>query len=423
MDYVLGVDFGTTNTALCARFADGTSRSVRFGPDEVEPCCRSALFFLEADEPGAAPHHTAGDDALRDCLASQGEGRFIQSLKSFLASRVFGATQIYSRKYTLEDLVGFFLRFIRARAEHAFGGAPQRTTVGVPVRFAYANDDDDDAFARGRLAAAFAAAGFGEVRFELEPVAAAYAWLLRAERKSQVLVADFGGGTSDFAVVQFGGAAGRAHVLATSGVAVAGDNLDAKIVRHLVAPSLGRGSTYVGFDGARKEIPPTLFHKLERWHHLSFMNNDKTLRQLRQLEREADEPEKITALIDVIENNLGFQLHDAVRRAKQALSEAEETTFSFSPWPELALQSPLTRAEFEGWVEPELEAIAGALDEVLAKAGVDAGAVEAVFMTGGTSFVPAVRALLRDRLGERSLEAGEELASISTGLAQVAALG
>jgi hypothetical chaperone protein len=421
MRYVLGVDFGTTNTAVCARFDDGTSTMVTFDAFEVATHCRSALFFNEADAPGP-PHHSAGDHALRDCIDSAGEGRFIQSLKSFLASRVFGATQVYTRKYTLEQLLALFLRYIRSRTQETFGGAPTRTHVGVPVQFAYAKNGDDDDLARSRLRAAFEEAGFGEVRFEYEPVSAAHAYLQRVHEPATVLVADFGGGTSDFALVELEPkAAAPARVLATSGVAVAGDALDAKVVRHLVAPSLGRGSTYVGFDGVRKEISPSLFQKLETWHHLSFMNNAKTLRALRELVREADEPERVAAFIALIEENMGFHLHDAVRRAKQELSSSEETTFSFKPWPDLSIEAPLTRAEFETWIAPELEAIAGALDDVM-QAPATPPTVDAVFMTGGTSLVPAVRSLIASRFGEGSMQAGGEFASISTGLAEMAAL-
>ncbi|MCP4504702.1 MAG: Hsp70 family protein [Deltaproteobacteria bacterium] len=418
--YELGIDFGTTNTALTAFYDDGTQKMAHFTAMGDETICRTALFFTEPEEGKRKPGCSIGDEALRDCIESEGEGRFIQSLKTFLASRNFGATQIYYQKFTLEELVTRFLAALRDKAISEFGGMPKRIRVGAPVQFAYAQNDDDNAFARERLQNAFSAAKWGDISFALEPVAAAFAYQARIEKKSLVMVADFGGGTSDFALVQLEpGEKGEAKVLGTSGVAVAGDNLDAKIVRHLVAPALGRGTRYAGFDGIDKEIPPPFFAKLERWHHLSFMNNKQTLQKLRNVQKEAFEPERIGKLIELIEDNLGFHLHDAIRRTKRALSLEMSATFSFNTGSGV-LEAEVTRAEFEAWIEPEIDAIDQAIHKLFVNTECSPDKVDAVFMTGGTSFVPAIRALLSRRFSEDSLQSGDELVSIAHGLARMA---
>jgi len=419
VSYDLGVDFGTTNTALTARFDDGSTQMAMFTAMGDEPLCRTALFFAEPDTGQRTLDVSYGAQALRDCIDAFGEGRFVQSLKTFLASRSFRATQIYTKKYTLEALVALFLEGLLDKATSSFGGTPRNIVVGAPVDFAYAESDDDNEFARARLTAAFHNAGWQAFTFALEPVAAAHAYQQRVAEPALVLVADFGGGTSDFALVRLDPDA-PAEVLSTSGVAVAGDNLDAKLVRHLVAPALGRGTRYAGFDGVDKEIPPPFFAKLERWHHLSFMNNPTTLRKLRDLEKEAFEPERIALFIELIEDNLGFQLHDAVRRTKRTLSSEDVAHFSFDTGSGTPLEADVTRADFEAWIQPEVDAIDEALTRVFADVDVVPSDVDAVFMTGGTSFVPAIRKLMTERFSADALQSGDEMVSISTGLAAMA---
>ena len=421
MAYRLGLDFGTTNTALCAMHDDGRVQLASFEHVELAQHCRTALFFPEPVERTRHPVSLAGDEALAACIASSGEGRFIQSLKSFLASRTFGATQIYGVKFTLDDLLDRFAEFLGSTMDAQFGGRAESVVVGSPVRFAYAQSDDDNAFARERLRDALGRANLANVEFALEPVAAAHTAQGSLKGATVVLVADFGGGTSDFALVRLDAAGGDVDVLGTSGVAIAGDAFDGKIVRHMVSHALGRGSQYATFGGAPREIPATFFHKLERWHHLSLMNNPTMLRTLREVERDALEPEKIAQLIVIIEENLGFHLHAAVGATKRALSDADEAPFLFDTG-ESVLASTVERAAFEEWIEDDIAQIGEALDKLLADTGVEERDITQVFMCGGTSFVPRVRRAIQTRLQHATQHGGTELVSIASGLAHIAAL-
>lgn len=422
MAYRLGLDFGTTNTALAAHFDDGSVKMATFSHVEaLQTHCRTALFFPEPVERTRHPKSLAGDAALKACIDSAGEGRFMQSLKSFLASHAFGATQIFGVKFTLDDLLDRFVTFLRATVEDQFGGLPERVVCGAPVRFAYAKEDADNAFARERINGALERGGFSNVAFALEPVAAAHEAQATSNAATKVLVADFGGGTSDFALVQLRPQGERLDVIATNGVAVAGDAFDGKIVRHLVSHALGRGTLYNTFGGEPREIPATFFHKLERWHHLSLMNNPTTLRSLRDVQKDALEPDKIEQLIVIIEENLGFHLHAAVGKTKRALSTESVATFRFDTGDDV-LEEEVARESFEEWIADDIDEIGGALDELLEETGASANDISQVFMCGGTSFVPKVRETIAARLPAATQQGGQELASIASGLGHIAAL-
>jgi hypothetical chaperone protein len=264
----------------------------------------------------------AGPAAIASYLQAESRGRLIQSMKSHLASRLFQETHVCGQRYTLEELIALFLRELRGAAEAQFGDLGRRVVVGRPVRFAGAGAAADDALALSRLQAALERVGFEEIVFEFEPVAAAYAYESRLDHDELILIADFGGGTSDFSLMQVGPTVRRrghmaGDILGTEGVALAGDAFDGEIVRHLIAPRLGRGSQYRSAFGKALPVPSWLYTNLERWHYLSFLKSQKTLAMLEELRLQAFEPAKIEALIQVIEQDLGYHLYRAVEGAQR----------------------------------------------------------------------------------------------------------
>src|SRR6202162_2298994 len=228
----VGLDFGTTNSAIAIVGADGSPRPARFsaaeGGDPSEPF-RSILFFEAPEETGGTDSAVSvGNDAIRRYLAAAGNGRLVQSLKSFLADKTFELTDIMGETYTLGDLIAPIINALRDGAIAQFGELPPRIVVGRPVHFAAAGNPDE-MLARSRLDIAIRRAGWTDVVFEYEPVAAAYDYALRITRDETVLIADFGGGTSDFSVLQLKprssamhGAA-RYEILGNDGVGIAGD--------------------------------------------------------------------------------------------------------------------------------------------------------------------------------------------------------
>ena len=428
-EIAVGLDFGTTNSAVGWVGPDGTPVLARFplpGEGAATSTFRSVLYFDRGEEGEAALRAAAGPEAIARYLASEERGgRLIQSLKSFLASRLFASTSILGISFRLEELAAHILRPLREAASEALGAPVVRAVVGRPVRFVHAEGPEDEALALTRLGAALRNAGFRDVVFEYEPVGAAWHYERGLTQDELILIADFGGGTSDFSLLRVGpgvrSAGDRARaLLGNDGVPLAGDAFDGRLVRHLVAPLLGRGAEFRSLFGRVLPIPSWIYAHLERWHHLSFLRSPKTLQLLLDLRREALEPERIEALLHLVEHDLGFLLFRAVERAKRELSERDATRFVFEH-EELRIDRPVTRAEFEGWIADELAAVAGCVDGLLRRTRVPAAAVERVFLTGGSSLVPAVRRIFARRFGEEKLRSGGELTSVASGLALRAA--
>ena len=196
LPHAVGIDFGTTNSTVAIAAPDGTVELIALpGPAGASPTWRSVLYF----EPDGTL--TAGAPAIARYQATEGEGRLVQSIKSHLASGAFSRTQIFGRRWRLEDMIAAFLRQIRAAAGVDLG---TRCVVGRPVRYWGAESTDDDARALGRMREALALAGFDDVVFEYEPVGAAARYAARLARDELIVVADFGGGTTDFSVLRVG---------------------------------------------------------------------------------------------------------------------------------------------------------------------------------------------------------------------------
>ncbi len=416
----IGIDFGTTNSSV-ARAHGGRVQLVHFPNDSASS---RSLLYLEKAKAGILS--STGPEAISRYLAAHREGdrpgRLIQSLKSYLPSRTLTGTEVFGRPYTLEDLISRILADLRQRAEQQFGIPIRHATVGRPVRFVGAETPEDDAYAEARLRTAYTRAGFDAVTFALEPVAAARAFQDRlgipAETQT-ILIGDFGGGTSDFSLLRIGPGVSR-EVLGTSGLPFAGDAFDARIVRRLISPALGSES----FERGPKPIPAVpawIYANLERWHYLSFLRSRNVLEILTAARKRALEPDKIDALLALINEDLGYQLHQAVQRTKTALSAADSAPFVFAG-PDagtVELRTSVARADFEQWIAPELTRIAEAVDTLLTDAGVSPAHVGHVFLTGGTSFVPAVRRIFEQRFPGR-VQTGDEFTSVAQGLALIA---
>lgn len=416
----VGLDFGTTNSAIGVADGDRVRLARYHHAAGVTETFRSILYF----HPDARDTHgkllaVGGPRAIDRYLAGGGTGRLIQSLKSYLADRSFQATSVFARTHSLTDLMTLLLREVRARAEEDLGPLGDRIVVGRPVHFANGDSPEDEQLAIDRLVEALAAVGFSDVVFEYEPVAAAYYYETQLDHDELVLIADFGGGTSDFSLIEVGPsrrAQGPRRILGTEGVGLAGDALDARVLHHVVAPKLGLGSTYRSMFGRELEVPVWIYSKLRRWHHLSFLKTKKNLEMLEEILDQTDDTEKIEALIHVLDHDLGYHLYRALERAKVELSTQSETTFSFSDAP-LLIEAKITRADFDSWIAEEVASMAACVDRLLASTGTSAKDVDQVFMTGGTSFVPAVRRIFDERFGAAKLRAGGEMISVATGLA------
>jgi hypothetical chaperone protein len=451
--HAIGIDFGTTNSSVALARPGGHVELVSF-PTATTPTesFRSILYLEQLKQAGRNSIKSfTGPAGIEHYLAAENKGRLIQSLKSYLPSRTLTGTEVFGRHYTVEDLVSRILSDLRAHAELHLDQPIRHATVGRPVRFVGSDSEDDDAFALERLRAAFLHAGFESVTFELEPIAAAYSYESTLDHDELILIGDFGGGTSDFSLVRVGPntrtLSRSERILGNSGLGLAGDAFDARIVRKLVSPALGSDSlekSYgrdpdaviakgAGRNQARlpagsprptsprsvdKQIPAVpawIYANLERWHYLSFLKTRNVTELLRSARVRAAEPEKIVALITLIEEDLGYQLHQAVQRLKIDLSRHETASFKFRDG-SMDIESLVARSDFELWIVDQLQSIESCVDTLLTSTGVDPKEIDRVFLTGGTSFVPAVRQIFETRFPNRVVT-GNEFTSVARGLA------
>jgi hypothetical chaperone protein len=420
----VGFDFGTTNSSVAIAGADARVQLASFLSAGTETqSFRSVLYFeqYKTSESARRAHSLTGPAAIEHYLQTDEKGRLVQSLKSHLSSRTLTGTEVFGRRYKLEELISRMLSDLRKHTASQFGKSIRHAMVGRPVRFVGAETDEDQEFAVGRLRAAFAMAGFEYVDFEMEPVAAAYTYESTLDHEELILIGDFGGGTSDFSLLRVGPEVRRRgrrpeDLLGNGGVGLAGDAFDARIIRKLVSPALGSDSEARSLNKLLPAVPAWIYANLERWHYLSFLRTNNVREILRSARIRALEPEKIEALIAIVDEDLGYQLHRAVQELKFALSRAPDAEFQFRG-AGIDLRIPVTRAKFESWIEEELRAIEAAVDTLLQNSGVAPGEVDRVFLTGGSSFVPAVRRIFESRFGADRIRGGNEFTSVAHGLA------
>jgi hypothetical chaperone protein len=413
----IGIDFGTTNSVVASGTVDGGAELIDFkSPDGISPVFRSALCFWQDDAVRGGIGHEAGPWAIAEFLDFPQGSRFLQSFKSVAANPGFEHATIFEKRFRFEEMGHLFLDHLRAHAADALKTLPERVVVGRPVRYVGARPDA--ALARQRYDLMFAGLG-REVHYVYEPLGAAFSFASRLTEPATLLVADFGGGTSDFSIVRIEapGTAQRCTPLASAGIGIAGDRFDYRIMDKLVLPMLGKGGTYRSFD-KQLEIPRSYFADFADWSRLALMRNRRTMDELARLKKAATDPDSIGRMIAVIENELGYALYDAVGTLKRALSQSEDAHFHFES-DELKIEADVTRADFERWIAPDIARIEATVDKALAKAAIAPEAIDRVFLTGGSSLIPAIRAIFDRRFGTDRIATGGELTSIAHGLALI----
>jgi hypothetical chaperone protein len=417
MTLSIGLDFGTTNTVATTINADGQAEALHFTHgDDAFDAFRSVLCFWQAHEDDKLRTEVdAGPWAIDRFLELAGDCRFIQSFKTFAASPLFTDTLIHARRLKFEDLLASFLRQVRAHAGTEF---PKRVVIGRPVKFAGAAPDE--VLARTRYEAALRAVGFEEIHHVYEPVAAAYFFAQRLATDATILVADFGGGTSDFSIVRFKhGPAGLGYEpLAHAGVGIAGDAFDYRIIDQVVSRAFGKGTEYLSW-GKVLPVPSGYFRKFSRWNELSIMRHSSDYRELQRLVRDSLDPDRIRAFLAFLDADAGYAMNRAVSEAKAQLSAARTGTLSLHA-AGVDIEREISRDEFEKWIAPELKEIGECVDRALLDSGCREADIDRVFLTGGSSFVPAVRRQFESRFGADKIETGDQLVSIAYGLALIA---
>ncbi|MCB9596341.1 MAG: Hsp70 family protein [Sandaracinaceae bacterium] len=412
---VYAIDFGTTNSLCAAANADRVFDPVPLDPRAKDPTIlRSVFFFPDAKTV------FYGAEALAEYAAHGMQGRLIRSVKKHLPSRAFVGTQIDERPMNLEDLIGAFLGAIRRRANEHFGADVRSVVLGRPALFSEV--EDDDRFGEYRLERAARIAGFEQVRFCPEPIAAAADFRERLTERRLVLVGDFGGGTSDYTLMHLGPAPfDPSDVLAVGGVSVAGDRIDGALMRDHVAACFGAEVTYRVPMGRNLLTMPTMLRaRLCSPADLSILQSREVMSFLKDVERWSlgpDDAKRMEQLFILIEDAQGFSLFEAIEQTKRRLSRHEAARIRFT-YPGIEVDEAVTRHELEHSSANETAAILGALDATLERAGATPEDVEILCLTGGTARVPHIARALTERFGEDKLTRTRAFHSVIGGLAR-----
>jgi hypothetical chaperone protein len=286
----------------------------------------------------------------------------------------------------------------------------------------YVDRPDREELAHQRLRRAAQLAGFFDLQFQFEPVAAGLAYESTLKQPQLAFIADLGGGTSDFTVMRLGaGNRGdrRADILASGGVQVAGDSFNARVMTQRLARHLGDGTSFRSMEGRDQRFPKQLVYQLGRWHEVAFLRGPRTREQLRRIKFTSNAPEKIAALEEFVEGNYSFFLFQEIEAAKGRLSESEEAVIRFDRH-HIRIEEPIKRREFEELIAPDQAEIRRCMQAVLARAGVRPSDVGALFMTGGSAQIPAIRRMFAEEFGEEKLRSQDFLTSVAYGLGVVA---
>lgn len=352
------------------------------------------------------------DVTIEDDIGAR--GRLLQSIKTGLRADSYKGTNIFGRYYTLQELIALILCRVRTQAEAHLGQPVRQVTLGRPVQFS--DDPAADRRAEDRLRQAAELAGFTEIDFVAEPVAAASFYLNQVTKPETVLVFDFGGGTLDLTVMRAD--VGRAHtMLATHGVLVGGDDLDSSIMRHQVAQHFGAQSPIdVNFDDRPILFPEDLAAELAQWQTIPTLSRPKALAVIQRAKRYSPEAEKFVALEALVTRNHGFALFEKIEQTKRLLSDELQARLTMQA-DAINLALDLTRRDFNIAINEELSNAREGVRKVLALAALRADAIDAVVTTGGSSVIPIFQKMLTKEFPAAQLVPLDTFGGVTNGLA------
>jgi hypothetical chaperone protein len=441
---IVGMDFGTTNSGMA--LYDGRSvniipldpanntphvartalyisneQQISIGRDALNryfeqnigrPVKTKKVWIGEIEIRGADMHYVTDVYVYVDVFSP---GRLLLSIKTSLRDADYPGTVIGQHFYSLENLIALYLNITKTRAEQHVGQPLRQVVLGRPVRFA--TDPAKDRLAQARLLQAAFQAGYETVYLQPEPIAAAYSYEATINSPQNVLVFDFGGGTLDLTVMRLGDTT-QERVLATSGIPIAGDVFDQKLVRAKLPRHFGEGS-YFGPRHKSLTVPSWIFDAFSSWHTILELQTAENKKMLRDIAQTAQRRYQIQALESLVSSNYGLQMFDIVEQAKRTLSEKRGATITLSG-PGFKVQEFVTRSEFETIIRAEIQAIDAHIDETMAASGLKPAQIDAVIRTGGSSQVQAFDEMLQRKFGSDKVRRVDTFSSVTAGLGIIA---
>ena len=404
-----GIDFGTSNTTVGV--SDGAT--ARLIPLEGTHRTLPSAMFFDFEEHGV--HY--GRDAI-DLYLEGHDGRFMRALKSILGTAlIHEKTYIDQKPVSFTSILGFYFAHLKNRIETELDREISDVVLGRPVRFVD-NDDVADAQAQRTLQAIARAQGFRTIAFQYEPIAAALDYEQHVSGEELVLIADIGGGTSDFSIVRVsperrGKAQRGGDILANAGIHIGGTDFDRLLSLKCVMPLLGFGS----YTADRKHTLPTShYHELATWHRINQLYKKSVMVELRQIRYEAERRDLVDRLIYIVEGRQGHTIAIAVEQAKIELTTRPATTVGLADLADWA-QFSFTRQDLDDAIADAIERVLATVRRLLSDAGAQAGDIDTIFLTGGSSMVPALRDGILSLFPGAAIANSDLLGSVGMGLA------
>ncbi len=411
--YIYGIDFGTTNSAL-AILDTQTNEIVRMFTTP------SLLFFPEDQNAKGDIAYSVGQEAVQRYVESRMQGRFMKSIKRVLPNKSFHDTKISGKKFKAEDLVAMILLFLKKQADAFLGEDIRVAVIGRPVVFD--ENPEKDQLAQDRLSKAARLAGFETFYFQMEPIGAAFSYERQIQKKELVLVGDFGGGTSDFSIMQLDPKAihnpdRSKDMVAKGGIYIGGDSFDSDIMWHRGTPHFGRGVKEQFEPGKWLETPLSYFTNICSWEKMNFLDTIKWREAIRKSYVFSGKDYRIKNLQTLVEKNLGYLLFKQVEQAKFGLTAEDLAAFTFEE-SGIHIQEMITIEDFESVIiHKNVEKIDRYLQDFLKRNAVSPSDIDAVFLTGGTAFVRPLQHIFFRIFGEDRVKSGDHFNSVATGIA------
>lgn len=408
------IDFGTSNSAIALPTGPHGVALV-----ELEPGHHTmpTAVFYRSDEPEC--HY--GRAAIAAYVDGY-DGRLMRSMKSVLGSSLIEqSTDIGGgRALKFTDVIAGYLHHLKRKAEASAGGELRRVVLGRPVYFI---DDDPaaDARAQAALEAAARRIGFAEVLFQYEPIAAALDHERQVGHEQCVLVADIGGGTSDFSLVRVGPARRgrqdrRDDILANHGVHIAGTDFDRHVELTAILPLLGYRSLRPARAGeVPREVPHGVYFDLATWHLINTVYAPARVAEIRQMQAWYVHPAHHRRLMQVLNRRLGHALAASAEQAKIDVASAGRAHIALDDV-EPGLGATLDDGQVAHAIDADLERIVQAARETARLAGVAPHAVDTLYFTGGSTGLQALVQRIADTFTGARTVRGDRFASVAHGL-------
>lgn len=411
--FLYGIDFGTTNSALSVYDEDANEIIATV----IVP---SILYFFSEQSNSEPLNYVVGKEAIDAYLSDGMKGRFMKSVKRILPRSSFIETRVHNRKLNASDLVTLILKELKLKADQITNQDVKKAVIGRPVFF----DDENtskDVLAQKRLSKAAENAGFTEVRFQFEPIGAAFAYERTLKQKENVLVADLGGGTTDFTFLSLDpkrvGAKNRQEdIIANGGIYIGGDSFDSAFMWERGTPYFGKGTLYEAAPGKMLSVPVSLFANICSWEQMNFFNGQKIKNDLQNYYHYSKQNRKFKNLLTLTDNNLGYSVFQSIERTKHELSDHQKSNFKYSKMG-IEINEQLSKEEYDVIIQKDINKIGKYLDEFLVKNDIQATGIDSLFLTGGTSMVSAVKELFAGKFPGKPIHSADNFISVAKGLA------